>query len=335
MKNSNFESQIRLQKYWEAFSNIEDNEHASISICSKHFGIPINIVRKDIADIVSYSGLSVISINYDLCDEETANLWDDEEKLPALICQGKFDNEPLMLTESNNYTPFCLPLSIDEYQALLCNEHLKFHPSAYQKSPLMIKDSYMFNSHSFSLYETLIEIDSAISFHRPMTFQYKDSKGIRTTETIMPLKLLYDSFENIYAIGTIRDEKIFIYRLDRITNVSDIKYGKSTNTTIDDSAFSIYPQVWGLDFWAEPVNVKVRFSNDGNVFRKVKKDLSYRIKGNIYEKDGFLYYEDTVIGINKFKAWLYGYGSSAVLISPKSVREDIILSIKRASNIIS
>lgn len=330
MKNSNLEAPIRLQKYWEAFSNSDENDNASILSCSEHFDIPIQVVRKDIADIVTYSDLSIISINYDICDEYLADTWDEADNLPELICQGIFDKEPLTLTEGDNYASLCLPLTTDEYQALKRNKNITFGALSEKDSPLLIKDSYMFNSHSFSLYDVLLDITAAISLHRSMTFGYKDSHGIRTTETITPIKLLYDSFENIYAVGTLKEDKIYIYRLDRILNIADIKYGKPSNIAIDDSAFSIYPQVWGLDFWAEPVTVKVRFANEANVFRKVKKDLSYRTLGKVYEKDNYLYYEDTIYGINKFKTWLYSYGSSAVLISPQNVRDEIITSLKKS-----
>ena len=92
------------------------------------------------------------------------------------------------------------------------------------------------------------------------------------------------------------------------------------------------PQVWGNCFTDSPEHVKVRFYNEANVWEKVRRDLACRKKGQLYEKDGFLYYEDTVYGISKFRPWIYGFGSSAIVLEPVSLREHIIQSLKERKN---
>ena len=57
--------------------------------------------------------------------------------------------------------------------------------------------------------------------------------------------------------------------------------------------------------------------------------MEYTTNGKLEEQDGFLYYEDIVYGISKLRTWIYGYGSSAVVIEPESLRLHIIDSLKR------
>ncbi len=44
-----------------------------------------------------------------------------------------------------------------------------------------------------------------------------------------------------------------------------------------------------------------------------------------------LLYEDIVYGINSFRTWIYGYGSPAIVLDPKELREHIIESLNAYS----
>ena len=69
-------------------------------------------------------------------------------------------------------------------------------------------------------------------------------------------------------------------------------------------------------------------SNVANVFNKVRKELSCRTNGQLYEKDGFLYYEDDVYGIDKFRSWIFSYGRAAIVLEPEVLCTQIITSLK-------
>ena len=95
----------------------------------------------------------------------------------------------------------------------------------------------------------------------------------------------------------------------------------------DTSFLEKAPQVWGMNFSCEtPTHVKVRFSRSANVEKKVKKELEFRTKKKLSESDEFLYYEDDVYGLSKFKDWILSYGWSAVVLEPQSLQEEIIAS---------
>lgn len=148
----------------------------------------------------------------------------------------------------------------------------------------------------------------------------------RSVHVIEPASLK----DNLYCVLSVSENKIQVYRLDRIL---DLRPGTEKVDAGDSSIIdSIAPQVWGNCFSEKPEHIKVKFYNEANVWEKVKRDLACRTKGKLYEKDGYLYYEDTVYGISKFRPWIYGFGSSAIVQEPKSLRDHIIKSLKERKN---
>lgn len=57
---------------------------------------------------------------------------------------------------------------------------------------------------------------------------------------------------------------------------------------------------------------------------KVRSDLEARTNGKWTTYKGCLCFEDDVIGINGFREWINGYGSSVLVIKPLLLREQII-----------
>lgn len=85
---------------------------------------------------------------------------------------------------------------------------------------------------------------------------------------------------------------------------------------------------WGRCFSDQPQSVKIRFYKEGNVWEKIRKNPAYRSYGKLYEKDGYFYYEDVVYGNSAFRTWLYGYGSSVIVLEPESLRQHSIDSLR-------
>ncbi|MNN57389.1 hypothetical protein D3C81_1723760 [compost metagenome] len=86
--------------------------------------------------------------------------------------------------------------------------------------------------------------------------------------------------------------------------------------------------IWGME-QGEKVKVKVKFLKEVDVENKIKRDLKYRKNKILEEYDGFFLYEDIVIGINSFRAWIRSYGSSAIVLEPKELRDSILDSAKK------
>lgn len=110
-------------------------------------------------------------------------------------------------------------------------------------------------------------------------------------------------------------------RLDFIAHLNlDTRHHAPDNVEMEHKLCEIAPNVWGNLFHDVPKSVKVKFYKEGRVWEKVRRDLECRTNGKLYEKNGFLYYEDIVYGFSKFSNWIYGYGSSAIVIEPKWLR---------------
>ena len=256
---------------------------------------------------------------------------DLEEKL----LNGGFDHIPIdiencSLTESDTFN---IALSYDESLALdaIRKDITPDKPSPITKTSfLQIKDSYRTIHDYQELTSRLQIIDEAIKKKKSLSMNYKNSIGEILKITFQPLKISYDESENLYCVLSVSENKIQVHRLDRIL---DLRPGTEKVDAGDSSIIdSIAPQVWGNCFSEQPEHVKVKFYNEANVWEKVKRDLACRTKGHLYEKDGYLYYEDTVYGISKFRPWIYGFGSSAIVQEPKSLREHIIKSLKERKN---
>ena len=141
---------------------------------------------------------------------------------------------------------------------------------------------------------------------------------------IRPVRLFYDSTENLYALICVDGDGLEIYRIDKIKYLGE---GKTFEPPADlNKRLKIIPNIWGLDIKAKPINVKVRIfasHGRGNVGGKVRKDLEHRINGKLYEDGDCLIYEDKVYGKDAFLRWVFGYGNSVVVEKPQSLRTEI------------
>mgnify|MGYP003295687753 CR=1 FL=1 len=261
------------------------------------------------------------------------------KQFQILLVEGAFDHLPIYL-EYNIGETYCLALSCDESAALqMLDEEtidMSIHPDIRKLGKLytnsyMIKDSYLY-THQYTMQHSILPLhkkldllNEAITGQTCLLMKYRSAKSQIHEFVFRPLKISYDADENLYAVLSIYNDAIQVHRLDHILSLekSNLQLPVPNMKKLD-----IYPNVWGNSFTDQPEFVKVKFYNEANVWAKVRKELAYRTNGKLYEKDGFLYYEDTVYGINKFRAWIRGYGSSAIVIEPKSLQEQILESLR-------
>ena len=145
------------------------------------------------------------------------------------------------------------------------------------------------------------------------------------TSQIKPLQLVHNAMDDFYYVVTIKENQLFPLRLDRILSYEIME----ENIVIDDlSLLDMIPHIWGMEM-GEKVHVKIKILNEARVQAKVRRDLVSRTKGVWTQKGDALYFEDDVIGINNFRSWVNGYGSSVLVVEPKSLREQIIESAKK------
>lgn len=188
-----------------------------------------------------------------------------------------------------------------------------------------------------SLNDLLFKINTAIDYHRCLYMKYYSRREKMVLRFIFrPVKIVYDADENLYSVLSIRNNCniLLVHRLDCIISLetTDKTIHNNKETELINHMNQIAPNVWGNNFSCaskEIADVKVKFFNAANVHEKVKKQLACRTNGKLTQKGDWLYYEDKVYGLSRFRSWIYGYGRAAVVLEPESLRKDIMDSLKK------
>ncbi len=114
-----------------------------------------------------------------------------------------------------------------------------------------------------------------------------------------------------------RDE-IRIFALDRIKMLHQTK-----------DAFKI-PEDFSLDkfigpsfgiFQGEPIHIKIWFSTD--VAGYIKEKIWHESQKIEQQNDGSIIFEAEVAGTEEIKFWIMSWGASALVLEPKSLRDEI------------
>lgn len=356
---------IRLQTYYSWLVNDEDNmpllEDYILGIPIKKLSelteIPLKVIRKDIIIMLQWQArlwnatrnqnikmhnlleFDIESTAYkSVCKREEVDQYIDDltdglfsPELENLILTGDMDNVPIHCYDNEKANYITIPISTEETEALdnYINQNVQREKNkeAYQRK-YYIKDSYRYIHKYSNLQNDLDKINQAITDNRCLQFRYwvKEKGSIKLEAK--PLMLSYDATDNLYSVIISHNEKIKTIRLDTLIDISESKT-KMDTTSQKQHLLEIAPHVWGNDFAATPINVKIKFYNEARVWQKVKKEFENRDSKCLYEKNGYLFCEDKIYGIEKFKKWLSGFGSSAIIIEPKSMQREMIESLKR------
>ena len=252
------------------------------------------------------------------------------DKFEELLMKGTLDDIPLYINTSID--TYEISLSPDVFSALQNIDDLSSDENFGQfrqfiqtsTYPYAIKDSYLSIHHykHLRLNETLSDLHAAIENGYYVNINYISQQGNLNRYHIHPVRITYDTDENLYSILYFENNQIKSLRLDFIARLNlDTRHHAPDNAEMEHKLCEIAPNVWGNLFHDAPKSVKVKFYKEGRVWEKVRRDLECRTNGNLYEKNGFLYYEDIVYGFSKFSNWIYGYGSYAIVIEPKWLRQ--------------
>lgn len=285
----------------------------SIQDISTILDIPVSVVRKDIVMLHTHKECG---ITFFTKDEE------DIDNIAIVLESGKGD-EILLYANAIYRNEVYLPLSELEFSCL--NEFLdgdKFEIGQIHKN-YAIKP--MYNQARANMQVKVEQLNQLIQDEETIRVTYKARNGKMVFSTIRPLELVHNAMDDLYYVVTIQRGSILALRLDRIRKY---EISEEKIEIEDESALEQLPNIWGMEIGPK-VHVKIKILNEANVQRKVKRDLASRTNGKWTQKDDVLYFEDDVIGINSFRSWINSYGSSVLVIEPKSLREEIIESAKK------
>lgn len=143
---------------------------------------------------------------------------------------------------------------------------------------------------------------------------------------IAPYMLFHNTTDDLYYCITFDENgRTMSYRLDRILyDVRPVRgrhYAQDREKELDRLSF-----VWGAAFQndQEPVHVKLEiYANTANIIGKITNDVRDRVHGRLRQEGDRWIYEDEVIGLKSFKAWVMSYGSSVKILEPPALIEEI------------
>ncbi len=113
-------------------------------------------------------------------------------------------------------------------------------------------------------------------------------------------------------------KRLQLWRLDRIRSLSltDVPFAYPHDFDLHE----LFADRWGLQ-GGDRMHVRVRFYNDFNVVNRVRAETAHRRNRVLREDpDGNLIYEDDVVGFDDLRTWLRGFGASAEVLEPESLR---------------
>ncbi len=319
-----------------------DDFTATITSISDKCGIPVPMIRKYIYHMLKNKLLSThIFLDQEVHDQEDDDIWEPSsyKKIFEEISSGTYDNKEISFDEIETLTPgfFLIPFSSIEYECMK-----SYYPGMIDEvgsGTFEIKDIYGSVSNNILAIEE--KLQSAITYHKQVKINYISPGKKAESFTCTPVQIIQDTTQHL---AYLKDSGNNLYRLDRIKCSFDangkVRSGiQEVSDTSVSSRKPSSPNPLSKYYWAadnkesrtadkstcKPIHVKIRIRNETlNLINKLKKDTLLRAETSIlYIKDGSWYYEDDILGINDFRRWLRGYGSSLVVLEPKSLIKEI------------
>lgn len=141
---------------------------------------------------------------------------------------------------------------------------------------------------------------------------------------LCPLGLIFHSGNGAWYLVARRDEtgETVACHVGRVRRVEICAEG--FDYPEDFSLKSYLRHRWGMDL-SPPEKVRVRFYNDASVVEKVLRE--FQLRGLPRPKalpGGHLEYRGEILGIHNFARWVLSFGSSAEVLEPAWLREDMI-----------
>ena len=179
-------------------------------------------------------------------------------------------------------------------------------------------------------------VEGALLNEQMLYLVYRPSSGAEISTGLYPLGLVRDSssgFEYLLAATSLSEAGLSpqLFRLDRIAG---IRTGARFVYPPHFSLHEFLKPFWSMEI-STPVEVRVRFYDEANVVRKARQMLAVRCPPGRLEAlpDGSIVYSGSVAGIEAFRAWLRGLGSSVEVLAPDWLRKQMIESARKLYNL--
>lgn len=241
-----------------------------------------------------------------------------------------------LYNDSNGATPKFL-LYLSNHQLYFLNRLADYKITAKNKrySFCYIKESY--TNKDISDYDKRKKLRISIDNKKIIKLLYQTSNDIQEIETI-PLKLIeYNYDDECYLLARKSNDsdlnKYAIYNVCKIKKFEELPNSSCKINSLTDEETQeinrINKHIFGMELTDEPINIKIRIENQNNIVEKVKRDLSSHTDGIYTDKGDYVYFEDYIIGSNKFRSWVRSYGSSIIILEPEYLAIEMIKSAKK------
>lgn len=141
---------------------------------------------------------------------------------------------------------------------------------------------------------------------------------------LWPLGLVFYSGSGVWYLVGLREDTgdVVLCHLERIRKA--VKCAAHFDYPDHFSVRECLKKRWGMDM-SPPVTVTIRFYKEANVEEKVLKEFAARGLPLPREMPGgYLEYHGEILGIRIFSKWVLSFGSSAEVMEPDWMREDMI-----------
>ena len=302
-----------------------DEYSYSINELEKLTGIPKAVLYDDIISVMSDAELSIVIYAVDEEYESFEYSREFEKELRA----GKYDDVEIACS-----VPFQKDVSVElsNQELVALSDFLKSrnYKLLGRRENFLIKNNLSeINDHDYRIMQKLsVYIDAK----KPCRVVYITRDKNLLSDELYPLKIVFDVENNFTYLAFYNDDLKFC-RLDRIKQVED----SVKNMPFDESKMQEINErlkiLWGAEM-SDPVNVKLKIYDEQGAYQRVKHDLGSKAEGHLTgpykSSEGDYYiYEDKVIGIYKFAAWVRSYGSSVIVLEPDSLARMMIESAKK------
>ena len=153
----------------------------------------------------------------------------------------------------------------------------------------------------------------------------------RERRMVEPLGVIYSYHQDAWYLHAFcqKANARRTFRLDQIEEfqVLEEKFSYPSNFELEDN----FAYSWGIMVDEPPVEVRIKFFDDYNVLSRLSREVAERQRAKITPlDDGSILYEDLVVGMEEFKVWIRSFGSSAQILEPEALRENLLASVRAA-----
>lgn len=282
----------------EVLALIANHEGITLSEITRRTGISSELLMKNLITFADNMENDHLSISYE--EEETM--------------------EDSVWFMDNRGEDYCY-LALTPFEKILFNQMLGERDRLYtHPGPIIMKELYDVRFDE----KKIVQIIAAIKRKKVLSIKYVRPDQVIMDFILKPAALYYYELENLFYVAGFYEEEVLFYRLDRIKEINETS---RFFTLVDQPKIeNLLDDVFGMEL-GEPTRISIRFYDEGNVIRKVKREAGHLSSMFVEDSQG-LRLEGTIRGIQKMKAWIRSFGSSAVVLEPKWLREEIIETAK-------